>query len=94
MLQRTNGSDDYFETTFEKLIKDNWATHISLEGDNIIVDGSIEACPNKGQITCHMLRGVLSSVMEGKERVPCIIKEISCISKGDEKCVFHVGRGL
>ena len=93
MIERSGGEDLRSRLT-TALADEGWVENITFDSDRIIVNGSFEVIENKGECTCHMLRGVLASLTEGCETGPCTIKEDECVSKGDEACIFSIRRNV
>ncbi len=84
--------EDYYPSVSNAMVSENWAGNIEFNGGSVRVDNSIEVLNGKGECTCHMLRGVLSTVIENK-RGKCTVREIACQSQGDESCIFEIGGG-
>jgi len=86
-VERSYGGEKYSNM----LVEEGWASEVIFNGGDVCVTESIEVIPGKGECTCHMLRGVLSRIIEEREKKPCLVKETMCVSKGDVVCKFHYG---
>ena len=93
MIERSGGEDLRSRLTIA-LADEGWVEKIAFGSDKITVNGSFEVIENKGECTCHMLRGVLASVNEFYDKGPCTIKEDECVSKGDDSCIFIIRRNV
>lgn len=49
-----------------------------------------KAIGNKGQASCHLLRGFFVGALETMTGRKCVCEETKCISKGDSYCEFQL----
>ena len=73
----------------DALIREGWVSDIEFDGDVVTVSGSMEASESD-MPTCHIMRGILSKVIEERTGKDVYCHERKCCSKGDEKCVFVI----
>ena len=90
MWVRAKSTD--MENVFRNLKQDGWIGALRVEGDHIDVSGSIEAGPGRGP-ACHILRGILTEILEQARGSKVYCQEVECVATGAERCRFHVQFG-
>jgi predicted hydrocarbon binding protein len=90
MWTRAKGDD--MENVFRHLKRDGWLEALQVEGDHIDVAGSIEAGVGRGPC-CHILRGILTEILEQARGSKVYCQETACAASGAEHCRFSVQFG-
>jgi len=90
MWVRAKGSD--MEDVFRFLKRDGWLAALRVEGDHIDVMGSVEVGEGRGP-SCHILRGILTEILEQARGSKVWCQEVECVSTGAEHCRFTVQFG-
>jgi predicted hydrocarbon binding protein len=80
------------ENVFRHLKQDGWLDALRVDGDFIDVAGSIEGGPGRGP-SCHILRGILTEILEQARGSKVYCQEVECVASGSEHCRFHVQFG-
>jgi predicted hydrocarbon binding protein len=77
------------EDVFRNLKRDGWIAALRVEGDHIDVMGSVEVGEARGP-SCHILRGILTEILEQARGSKVWCQEIQCVSNGGDHCRFSV----
>ncbi|NVM30189.1 MAG: hypothetical protein HWN65_15200 [Candidatus Helarchaeota archaeon] len=68
------------------VLKDNEESVVQVK-NNPVCEGMVSEVPS-----CHVISGALSKIKEESTGFHYIVKEISCESKGDPHCEFHINK--